>query len=353
MSNSEEDYLFLVNKLLQGELSEEEKVMLFDLANDDEKIFLIKYLLDKPDKQQELESEIVYEKTKPNDMMSSSSLDMLELPKISKKINILKLSAIAASIAILFFSGLYFFKISNTSNQEWKIVSTKKGERKFLTFNDGTEVWLNNESELKVLKGFGLIHRKMELKGEGYFSVAKNKNLPLTVKTKDIEVNVLGTVFNLSAYPEGNSTTTSLIEGKVMLKLNHSNGDKNIVLQPGDQVKISKNGLDNNLMTTHSQDLGLTDAITYKKMEVKKDKVPDMLWVDNKLVFNDDSLSDIIQKLERWYGKTIIVQNKELLNLSFSGVFEERNCTDVLEYLKKTSDVAINYYIKNEIIYIN
>lgn len=353
MSNTEEHYLFLINKLLQGNITKVESEELMRLCEGDtERLSFIKYLTSSADTTDLLEAEIVYEKTKPNDLIQEKTI--IPAPsKITNSSRLYKIASIAAAIVIVAFASIYYFySVSESSNDDWQYISTNRGERKFLTLKDGTEVWLNNESELKVLKGYGEEHRRMELKGEGYFSVAKNPKLPLLIHTKDTEVKVIGTVFNLSAYPESGATTTSLIEGKVSLKIEGGNHTKEIIMNPGDQVRISKANIEKNAADLSLKELILKEAVSYTKADVKDDKVSDMLWVDNKLVFNNLTLSEIAVKLGRWYNKEIIIQKDELRDLSFSGTFQEKECTQVLDILKKTN-LKINYQMKNDTIYIH
>lgn len=349
MSNSEEQYFYLLNRLMQGDISEEEMDSLLQLAKDDtDKLLLIEYLTLPPNKTALLEAEIVYEKTKPNDLVLTN---IIESPTSTKKpLRIFKIAIVAASLAILLFSYLYYNSL-HQATEEWQYITTKRGERKFLTFQDGTEVWLNNESELKVSKGYGVDHRRMALRGEGYFSVAKNPNLPLFIETKDTEVKVLGTVFNLSSYPESDVTTTSLIEGKVSLKLLGRKDAKEIVMNAGDQVEISLINAEKVSNLNNLHEMQLAEAVSYRKVNLKNDKVPDILWVENQLVFNDNTISEIAIKLKRWYNKEIVIENDKLLNLSFSGTFQEGECTQVLDILKKTG-LNINYQIKNDTIFI-
>lgn len=351
MSNSEEHYLYLVNKLMQGKISDAEWDMLMDLAKDDpEKLHLINYLTSTVNETDLIEAEIVYEKTKPNDLISQGTTPLAEHSK--KLTPLVKILIAAASLIVVFFSCFYYYQSHKEIPEDWQYITTKRGERKFLTLKDGTEVWLNNESELKILKGYGDKHRTMALKGEGYFSVSKNPNLPLIIHTKDTDVKVIGTIFNVSSYPESRMTTTSLIEGKVALKILGGNNTKEIIMQPGDQVKISKVDIQKAGSNGNLKDLQLSQALSYRKVDLKDEKIEDMMWVENHLVFNNNTLAEIALKLERWYNKEIVIQNDKLLSLSYSGTFQERECTQVLDILKKAG-LNIHYHVKNNTIYIN
>src|SRR5690606_41654960 len=113
------------------------------------------------------------------------------------------------------------------------------------------------------------------------------------------------------------------------------------------KANVEKTSADLNL-----KELILKEAVSYTKADVMENKVSDMLWIDNKLVFNNLSLSEIAVKLGRWYNKEIIIQKEALRDLSFSGSFQEKECTQVLDILKKTN-LKINYQMKNDTIYIH
>ncbi|MDR0833955.1 MAG: FecR family protein, partial [Candidatus Symbiothrix sp.] len=90
---------------------------------------------------------------------------------------------------------------------------------------DGTLVWLNAGSKITYSQGFGVSERNVRLSGEGYFEVSKNEKVPFNVKTDELQVNVLGTIFNFKNYPDGEEATVSLVEGKVLAKNNLKNDD--------------------------------------------------------------------------------------------------------------------------------
>lgn len=305
----------------------------------------------------QLEAEINYEKTRPNDL---HSMIFNEGHRRKAKIKPLYwFGAIFAACFICLF-GLFWFigrdQLSADKGEEWEQMATEKGERKFFRMRDGTEVWLNSESSLKVKKGYGKKHRLMELRGEAYFSVTKSEKLPLYVKALDTEIEVIGTVFNVRAYPDEPKVATSLIEGKVKLHVDRGSQRKDYELNPGDKVEVlNKFVVDNVIPKSLKKDLLEKEMVDryvgYKKIAIANEEALEALWIDNKLVFNGDPLEDMARKMERWYNITIVIENESLKEERFSGVFQEQTAEQVLDILR-TTGVELNYKSENGTIYI-
>ncbi|HEX3009203.1 MAG TPA: FecR domain-containing protein, partial [Bacteroidales bacterium] len=116
------------------------------------------------------------------------------------------------------------------------LVSIPKGQRRQLTLPDGTKVWLNSRSKLTYASDFNQETRDVVLEGEAYFNVAHDKSKPFHVKAKGVVIEVLGTIFNVSAYPEDEAVQTALISGRISMV--DSVSDKMIYLQPKEAVRV-------------------------------------------------------------------------------------------------------------------
>lgn len=350
MSLSEQKLLALFQKLLEGTLSATEMNQLRDAAHDDRDIQAMLDVLESSTERNDsdLEAELIYEKTRPNSLPQRK-----DEPRPKNHIKFMKWPFfMAASVLLVLCSvGITLLRHRKQDIKErWQIVQTKKGERRFFKLTDGTEIWLNNESILKVKEGYGQNHREIQLLGEAYFSVTKNEDLPLHVQTEQTTIEVLGTVFNVRAYPEDESTETALLEGKVRLKVAGTT-KVDYTLVPGDKVLVSqKNNIKENQGKKELTPLvGL--QVEYKKMDLKLKNAEDYRWIDNKLVFNADPLPVMVTKLSRWYNKVIILESEDLKNEVFSGVFDEKECEQVLDVLRKTG-ANLQYKTKQDTIYI-
>lgn len=118
-------------------------------------------------------------------------------------------------------------------------VEAPLGSKTKLYLPDGTLVWLNAGSRMTYSQGFGVDNRKVELEGEGYFEVKRNEKIPFFVKTKDLQLQVLGTKFNFRDYPEDHEVVVSLLEGKVGLN-NLLREEKEAVLSPDERAVLNK-----------------------------------------------------------------------------------------------------------------
>ena len=206
------------------------------------------------------------------------------------------------------------------------------GKRFDVVLSDGTHVFLNSGTSLRYpvqfLKGFD---RTVFLTGEAYFDVAKDKEHPFTVHADELDIEVLGTKFNVSHYPEDTNINTVLVEGSV--ELHTKEGDRQhkegTLLKPGFKAEWRKAGND----------------IAIEKVDTEIYTA----WVQGKLVFRNTPFRKIRQALERKYNVTIKNRNKDLDGQLFDATFDIETIEEVLESFNKS--YAIKYRIEdNEVI---
>ena len=211
-------------------------------------------------------------------------------------------------------------------------VEAPLGSKTKLYLPDGTLVWLNAGSRMTYSQGFGVDNRKVELEGEGYFEVKRNEKIPFFVKTKDLQLQVLGTKFNFRDYPEGHEVVVSLLEGKVGLN-NLLREEKEAVLSPDERAVLNKA---NGLLTVES--------VTASNASQ---------WTDGYLFFDEELLPDIAKELERSYNVKIHIANDSLKTFRFYGNFvrREQNIQEVLEALASTEKMQYKIEERNITIY--
>ncbi|RZL25705.1 MAG: FecR family protein [Pedobacter sp.] len=187
-------------------------------------------------------------------------------------------------------------------------ITTPAGGFYKITLGDGTQVYLNSKSTLEFPVGFYGTERHVKLNGEAYFKVAKNKKMPFIVSVNETDVQVLGTSFIINSF--GKQTKTTLFEGSVKLK-NQSNTK---ILSPGQEGLADRNGILIN----------------------QADTAAAIAWTNGLFVFNDQSLTDVLHELSRWYDFTFdenIIPNKRLyIRLNRNTAFN-----DVLQMLYTTT----------------
>lgn len=214
--------------------------------------------------------------------------------------------------------GQLVYTIADEGKQsvgKYNRIETPVGGQYELQLPDGTRVWLNAASSLKYPASFSsLKQRSVELTGEAYFEVAKDKTKPFLVKSKGQEVEVLGTHFDVNAYPDEQSIRTTLIEGSVKL-----NGQ--LTLKPGQQSVLNDG--------------------KFNVKEVNANDAAD--WKNGEFVFNNESLTSILKKAARWYGVEIVYTNELARIPTFTGsVSRSENISSVLNMLEETSNVRFS-----------
>ena len=211
-------------------------------------------------------------------------------------------------------------------------VEAPLGSKTKLYLPDGTLVWLNAGSRMTYSQGFGVDNRKVELEGEGYFEVKRNEKIPFFVKTKDLQLQVLGTKFNFRDYPEDHEVVVSLLEGKVGLN-NLLREEKEAVLSPDERAVLNKA---NGLLTVES--------VTASNASQ---------WTDGYLFFDEELLPDIAKELERSYNVKIHIANDSLNTFRFYGNFvrREQSIQEVLDALASTEKMQYKIEERNITIY--
>jgi len=202
------------------------------------------------------------------------------------------------------------------------IIVPKKGEYK-IRLNDGTLIFINSESKLQFPEKFCKNKREVYLEGEAYFKVAHNASKPFVVKTQNMDVMVLGTEFNLKAYKDENTCSTTLIKGKVNIKYNDSDGHGiNKILKPNQQARL----------LTNSKLISIT----------KVDTEPIIAWHKGQFLFKNERLEDIMKSLARWYGFNVIYTDECIKNIRCDGRIKRSETLEpVIDIIKSINNLKI------------
>jgi len=218
-------------------------------------------------------------------------------------------------------------------------ISTRPGSKSKVELPDGSIVWLNAGSKLTYDKNFGKDLREVTLTGEGYFDVMKMKDKPFIIHTSSINIKVLGTVFNVKAYPEDKHTETSLIRGSVEVTIKNRPNDK-IILSPSEKLVVENDAIIKNGKVPDNKE-NVSAAAIKTLMSVNKLKyspadstVAETEWIKNRLVFRDESLAELAVRMERWYDVSIDVADEELQQKRVTGIFENETIDQALGALK-------------------
>ncbi len=206
------------------------------------------------------------------------------------------------------------------------------GKRSEIVLSDGSKVWLNSGSKLIFPAQFTENKREVYLEGEAVFEVVHRKQQSFLVKSEDQEIEVLGTIFNVSNYKDDGAIYTVLQSGSIQINLMDDNllkTTKSIKLTPGTLATFDK-----------------------KKKDIKTKSVapePYFSWRDGVFIFKNDSLKSIMKKISRYYNVEVVINDKNLANETFSGHLDvKENIEHVMQTIKATQSSNFDYQLTQD-----
>ena len=203
-------------------------------------------------------------------------------------------------------------------------ISTPVGGEYHFTLADGTMVWLNSSSQLIFPTRFTGNTREVLVEGEVYFDVQHDESKPFIVRVNDVSVQVLGTKFCISAYPENEGVMTTLVQGAVQVM----SGDNQVVLKPGYQAVVDPHA---GTISQRAVELSLYTS-----------------WVRGIFEYENMELKDIVVQLARWYDVQFTFSAPEYKERRFTGVIRKyEDLNDVLDMIEKTTNVKFIVHGRN------
>ena len=275
-------------------------------------------------------------------LMDNDNLSSL-LDKIHHKININSLKdknpsfciltwlTRAAAILLIPVLAFLFYTISEKKSESIKYTANltvdsleiiaPAGSRTFVQLSDGSEVHLNYGSRLKYPQNFTGDTRGVKLVGEGYFNIAHNPEKPFIVKSGKLNVKALGTKFNVQAYPGEEIIATTLVEGKVLLEQTETNGNIKTIgaMEPGQHVSYKINN----------------NEVSCTKGSVEKY----IAWKDGKLVFTNESLVEVTDRLSRMFNVDFEIADN-VKDYSYTVTFVDEPLFQILELITIATPVT-------------
>jgi ferric-dicitrate binding protein FerR (iron transport regulator) len=252
---------------------------------------------------------------------------------------------------------LYFWNRTTTPPlaDQIQTVEVPYGSKSRIVLPDGSVVTLNSGSNLKYSSsGFNSASRSVSLMGEGFFTVTKDSTRPFYVTTPGIKIKVLGTTFNVKAYPDENMEETTLVSGQVEIYASSDKTEKGkpIVLKPNQRAVFLKS--ENNFLTNDSgMIIPVTTQVKFKTVNFQSSCKTEQTisWKENKLIFDNESFSSLVIRIERWYNVKFIVNYPALNSARFTGKFDKETLEQVLNALVTVT--PFNYNIKQNLITIS
>ncbi|WP_215223937.1 FecR family protein [Echinicola shivajiensis] len=303
----------LIDKALQGNLSSEERIILDQwYASFEEELPLVYTNLSKEDFKLKF-----YQET----------LEKFEIKKRVDKEHSFLLAKMAASLVLLaaVVSVLFYFLPNDQTELSYIEYKTENGERKSVSLNDGSKVLLDGQTILQVVENFEE-HRNVKLIGRAFFEVKRNESSPFTIKTENLTTTVLGTSFVIDAM-SGQQEAVGVKSG--LVKVLHEQ-DEEMFLKQGEQAILAANILSHSEIENVSEHFG---------------------WVDNKLVFYNDDIGEVAQKIESWYGVKIQLEGSPDNVCLLTGTYSDLKINELLEII--SFSIPIKYEINGKVVKIN
>jgi transmembrane sensor len=243
-----------------------------------------------------------------------------------------RIAAVLTLPLLAFAIWSLFFQEQKTKSLElaqkeitWQEIESPPGIRSHVVLPDGTKLWLNSGSQLRYGIPFIRQNREVVLSGEAFLDVAENEQSPFLVKTGNAEVEVLGTQFNVSAYPGSDRIEVALKEGKVKFSVHDdTGGTKSCEMKPNDFLQFN--------VENQSSSLRNTNIEKY------------IAWHRNVMILDDTPMEEVARMLEQWYGVKVILKDESIKRYKFTTTFDNEPLFRVLELLELSSpDIKTTY----------
>jgi transmembrane sensor len=318
-----EDYLNKIERYINGLADDKEKAFVESLFSGEEDSSFLRYHLEK-------DWDLLLRETSQTNVNLSHILDRVHhiirknetlkrQKPVQKFIRTYRRVAAILLLPLLIAGGLFYVYLGNhlkpTSERQVSFtVYAPLGARVSFNLPDGTSGMLNSGSHLSYSLPF-TNHRRVKLEGEAWFEVSHDENHPFEITAGNSTLKVLGTSFNISAYPVENYVEVVLLKGKI--DFYYQDGDKKVSLFPSERL-IYKNG-----DISHS----VTNPEKYSA------------WTKGMLVFREDPMAEVAHRIERWYNVKVYLADKELEKYSFRAIFLDDTLEEVLRFLSMTSPI--------------
>lgn len=244
---------------------------------------------------------------------------------------------IAASFFIILLAGLFYYYFQNPAKP---IVYTEtyiaqKGEKKKIILADGTLVHLNSDSKIELGEGFNKKSRNVRLTGEAFFDVTQDANRPFKVLTKWFKITVLGTSFNVKSYAAEKKSEATLVKGVIQLEDNQVKGNSLIIKRGQKIIYTPPFVLHESSRDPHAAAVPALPKLEVMNLTTFDNTVVESAWVDNEMIFSNNTFLEIKPLIERWFDIEIVFNDKDVEKYTYTARFKNEDLTTVLLKLQQ------------------
>ena len=353
----------LLNLYIRDKCTQQEEFRLYELLSKSEnelsfKEILFSYLIKSEDDKDEKQN-VDFEKTYNalNKKIKEIQIKESEKQLLNRKDRIRKLSRFVVqglSIAAVFFVAFFLGSLFGNKNDgasaviaasaQYNELRAPIGSKSEILLSDGTEVILNAGSSLQYNNDYNSLNRDLILKGEAYFKVAKNKDLPLIVSTENLSIKATGTEFNVKAYSEEGTIEATLIEGEVeIVEKGVTEKNQTLVLKPNQKA----------IYTNNSDQISLEQIRRVEPLAIKPAKIISekllmspstdideaIAWTKNELIIKSENLETLCVKLQRKYDVKFVFNDDQAKKFRFNGTLLDETFEQVMEAIKLTAPI--------------
>lgn len=245
-------------------------------------------------------------------------------------------AAILVSFSVAaFVLGFFISRYGDSQNpllskntNDWIIKQTSRGQKSTITLKDGSQIRLNSETKVSIPEIFSSDFREVRVEGEAFFDVSHDPHHPFIVYSNNTITKVLGTSFNVKAYPENDYTSIALVRGKVAVSFGQEKDS--VYLKPNEILKVSK------MSVGHTKEVFDPKRLT--------------AWKDGIIRFHEVRFDDMVKTLERWYDVEFVIHSYPTVK-AFSGEFNDESLEEVLKGI--SFSLEFNYKLDGKKVYIN
>ncbi|PSL46640.1 FecR family protein [Chitinophaga niastensis] len=257
------------------------------------------------------------------------------------------------SLLLLISCGSAFlaYRYWEQQHSGYKVVTTDAGMKTRIRLPDGSTIWLNAGSTLRYPEKMDQPQREVYLSGEGYFDIKQAASKPFIIHAEKMDIRVLGTAFNVRSYKDEDFVETSVINGAVEVSVKNEHAVSRLTLTHNQKVILRKKIIDKTenknitSQTDEKEDMLIERQSLSPISSQDSSNVPETAWMSNQLIFRNETLRSLSQRLERWYGIKIIIQNPQLAKLRFSGRADNVSMEKLLNILQEIQ--PFNYSIQD------